>query len=152
LIRSLLSSADNTLTDIALSILSSLTPLSMSKSVSLISRLMLDVDKLVSLQAVFTSVPLPALLKFTILALNFAHSLSTYLLVDGATCLHLEEAAGGGAVELLNFPGVLLKDFNSTLGVFGLELKTEMASVKSGLERLKFSRDLAVSRLKFFSA
>lgn len=152
MIRSLLSSADNTLTDIALSILSSLTPLSMSKSVSLISRLMLDVDKLVSLQAVFTSVPLPALLKFTILALNFAHSLSTYLLVDGATCLHLEEAAGGGAVELLAFPGVLLKDFNSTLGVFGLELKTEMASVKSGLERLKFSRDFAVSRLKFFSA
>ena len=117
---------------------------------------MLELDKLVSRQCEdeleVRSVLLRPPLRFIMLALSLAHSLSTYLLLDGATCLQRDEAAAGGAVDAAVDRGVRSKLLNSGLGVLDLEVKTEIASDKSGLETLKFSRDLAVSRLKLFRA
>ena len=116
----------------------------------------MELDRLVSRQwdseVEVRSVLLRPPLRFIILALSLAHSLSTYLLLDGATCLQRDEAAAGGAVEAAVDRSVRSKLFNSALGVLDLEVKTEMASDKSGLETLKFSRDFAVSRLKLFRA
>lgn len=86
------------------------------------------------------------------LALNLAHSLSTYLLLDGATCLQRDDAAGGGADDGVCRKFLLLMDFSSTLGVFGFDVKLLIASVRSGLEMLKFSLDFAVSNLNFLKA
>ena len=74
--------------------------------------------------------------------------------MGGAACLHREDAARGGAELWLAEDGRRLRSnfLNSTLGVFGFEVKTEIASVRSGLDRLRFSRDFAVSRLKLFKA
>ena len=128
---------------------SSLTTSTSSLLSPLMSRLRLELARLVSL----TSRLLSPRLRFIILALSFAHSDSTYLLALGATWRHREEAEGGGEVRLdFRLFNWFSLDFSSILGVEGLEEKLVKARDRSGRERLRFSLDLAVSSLKFFKA
>ena len=113
-----------TLTDIARSSLATSRSRSLSSLSPLMSRLMLEEVRLVSLQLeTLRSLLLSPLLRFIMLALSRAHSDSTYLLALGATCLHREEAAwGGGEVKLdLRELSLVSLGLTSILGVEGLE-------------------------------
>ena len=136
-------SISSTFIDCALATLTSSTFTSSISTAKLpVSKLLLDdmmetsvLARLVSFQERFVLL----WLILTMLALSFFHSESTYELVGGGFCLQHVDGVGGQFLI-------------TALAVLGFIVDGMIAWDMSGLDRLRFSRDLAAASLKLFRA